>query len=53
MELRQTLWTRMATDLKIEQLDDLVTEVTLNKLPAVLEDILAGNVTGRTVVKFV
>lgn len=53
MELRQTLWTRMATDLKIEQLDNLVTEVTLDELPTVLEDILAGKVTGRTVIKFV
>lgn len=53
MELRQTLWTRMATDLKIEQLDDLVTEVSLDQLPTVLEDILAGKVRGRTVVKFV
>lgn len=53
MELRQTLWTRMATDLKIEQLDNLVTEVSLDQLPTVLEDILAGKVRGRTVVKFV
>src|SRR5699024_8082444 len=53
MELRRTLWTRMATDLKIEQLNDLVTEVSLDELPKVLEDILAGKVTGRTVVKFV
>src|SRR5699024_3367402 len=53
MEERRTLWTRMATDLKIEQLNDLVTEVSLDELPKVLEDILAGKVTGRTVVKFV
>jgi len=52
MTLRKKIWGRMATDLKIDQLKDLVSEVSLDELPNVLDDILAGKITGRTIVKF-
>ncbi|KTD87818.1 acryloyl-CoA reductase [Paenibacillus etheri] len=50
-ELREKAWTRMATDLKPAQLENLVDrEVTLNELPQALEDILQGNTRGRVLV---
>jgi acrylyl-CoA reductase (NADPH) len=51
-ELRGKAWTRMATDLKPAQLENLVDrEVTLNELPQALEDILQGNTRGRVLVR--
>lgn len=49
---RQSLWQRMATDLKPSVLEELVDrEITLNELPAALEDILKSNTRGRVLVR--
>ncbi|MBM7649134.1 putative YhdH/YhfP family quinone oxidoreductase [Bacillus ectoiniformans] len=49
-DIRETLWKRMATDLKPEGLEEIGNEVSLKDLPQTLSDILAGKVRGRTVV---
>lgn len=52
MEIRQPLWERMASELKPDSLlSDIGQEVDLDGLPAVLENILKGEVRGRTIVK--
>ncbi len=51
MELRQTIWKRLATDWKPEQLERIVTEVPLQKLDPFFEAILNGNVKGRILIK--
>ena len=51
MELRRELWQHMATDLKPPQLDSMIHEVTLDKLPQVTASLLKGGVRGRTVVR--
>lgn len=51
MEIRKHLWDRMATDLKPDLLSELTNEITLDELPTTLENILAGKLKGRTVVK--
>ncbi|MNH33790.1 putative quinone oxidoreductase YhfP [compost metagenome] len=49
---RQDIWQRMATDLKPEVLEALVDrEITLDGLPAALEDILKSNIRGRVLVR--
>ena len=49
---RRRIWERMATDLRPAGLDESMTqEVTLDELEPVLDDILAGKVRGRTVVR--
>ncbi|MFB1081911.1 acryloyl-CoA reductase [Jeotgalibacillus sp. JSM ZJ347] len=50
MDIRKTIWKRMATDLKPDHLEEIVNEVSLSELPGVLPKILKGNVRGRTVV---
>ena len=50
-ELRETLWNRMAADLKPENLGEIENEVTLEELPDTLSAILQGKTRGRTVVK--
>lgn len=50
--LAETIWGRLASDLKPRHLDTIVTrEVTLEKLPAQLAAYIAGEVVGRTVVR--
>jgi acrylyl-CoA reductase (NADPH) len=52
-EIRQSVWERMANDLKPEGLERLVDrEITLNELPQALDDILQGNTRGRVLVHF-
>ncbi|SET13755.1 acryloyl-CoA reductase [Paenibacillus sp. NFR01] len=52
MELRERVWKRMAGDLKPARLDLLVDrEITLNDLPAALQDILKSNTRGRVLVR--
>lgn len=52
MEIRQPLWERMASELKPDSLlSDIGQEVDLDGLPAVLGNILKGEVRGRTIVK--
>ncbi|MBY9079691.1 acryloyl-CoA reductase [Paenibacillus sp. HN-1] len=51
-ELRSRVWSRMAGDLKPDNLDQLVDrEVTLNELPQALADILQSKTRGRVLVK--
>lgn len=49
-KLRETLWNRMADDLKPEGLGDIANEVLFKDLPKTLSDILEGKVRGRTIV---
>ncbi|MBW4083111.1 acryloyl-CoA reductase [Paenibacillus sp. S150] len=52
MEQRIQIWDRMASDLKPEQLDNLVDrEIAIAELPAALEDILKSNTRGRVLVR--
>ncbi|MCU7921827.1 MAG: oxidoreductase [Candidatus Thiodiazotropha sp. (ex Dulcina madagascariensis)] len=49
--IRHEIWQRLATDLKPRHLDDIVSQtVTLEQLPEVFEQMLAGQMLGRTVV---
>jgi NADPH2:quinone reductase len=48
---RELMWQRLASDLKPRHLDKLVTrKVGLADLPGVFDAMLAGRLTGRTVV---
>jgi acrylyl-CoA reductase (NADPH) len=52
MEERAELWRRLADDLRPPQLDEeIAREVSLDELEPVLDRILQGGVTGRTVVR--
>ena len=49
---REELWQRLASDWKPRHLDKLVSRVvTLEDLPKVCEEVVAGKIQGRTVVK--
>lgn len=51
-EWREGLWRRLATDLKPRHLAAMIKrEVTLDELPAVFDAMLAGTLSGRTVVR--
>ncbi|MCC6714081.1 MAG: oxidoreductase [Gammaproteobacteria bacterium] len=51
-EWREGLWRRLAADLKPRHLAAMIKrEVTLDELPAVFDAMLAGTLTGRTVVR--
>jgi len=51
-ELRHKLWHRLATDLAPKHLDQIVTHVaTMEDLPEIFANMLAGKTTGRTVIK--
>ena len=47
---RELAWQRLAQDLDLDKLDSMTQEVGLAEVPQVAEDILAGQVRGRTVV---
>ncbi|WP_068773517.1 acryloyl-CoA reductase [Paenibacillus sp. FJAT-26967] len=50
--LRRKIWERLAGDLKPRGLADMIQrEITLEEVPAALEDILAGRMRGRAVVR--
>lgn len=50
--LRQRIWERLADDMRPQHLDKIVTAtVSLEKIGPVFERLLAGTVTGRTVVR--
>ena len=51
LALRQEAWGRLATDLDLDLLDGLTTEVGLDEVVALGPEILAGRVRGRTVVR--
>ena len=48
---KQEIWQRLATDLKPDALDKMTTEVTLDGLSDVIDSIIQGGVSGRTLVK--
>ncbi|MCU7796239.1 MAG: oxidoreductase [Candidatus Thiodiazotropha sp. (ex Myrtea spinifera)] len=51
-EIRHEIWQRLATDLKPRHLDDIVTRtISLDELPEVFDELLSGQIFGRTLVK--
>ena len=48
---KQEIWNRLATDLKPDALDKMTTEVALDGLSDVIDSIIQGGVSGRTLVK--
>ncbi len=51
MDERLKIWQRLSGPWKLENLDDLATEVDLESLSPAIEEILAGRVRGRVVVR--
>ncbi len=51
MQLRASIWKHLATVWKTDKLTDICRIVSLNELPDRIEDMLAGKITGRIVVK--
>lgn len=51
MDLRQTIWRKLSSEWKLEYLDRLVTEVSLEELDKYFDLILKGGVRGRIVVR--
>jgi len=51
IERRRAVWQRIATDLKPTHLDSIGCDITLDEVDGVLTGILAGQVTGRNVVR--
>jgi acrylyl-CoA reductase (NADPH) len=51
IERRRAVWQRIATDLKPTNLDSIGHDIELDELDGVLTGILAGQVTGRNVVR--
>ena len=49
-ERRQVAWERLASDLDVNMLDSITSEVGLEDVPEVARDIVAGKVRGRVVV---
>ncbi|MES9992996.1 MAG: oxidoreductase [Candidatus Thiodiazotropha sp.] len=50
-EIREEIWQRLATDLKPRHLDDILSQtVSMEQLPKVFEQMLAGKIMGRTLV---
>lgn len=50
MEFRQKIWNKMATDWKIDKLEQLTTEISLEDLDSNIELILQGKQKGRVLV---
>lgn len=48
---RQQAWDRLARDLDVQRLEAIATEVPLEQAPAMAEQLIAGKVRGRVVVK--
>jgi acrylyl-CoA reductase (NADPH) len=48
ISLKTHIWGRLASDWKLSGLEALTTEVGLEQLPTVLDEIFAGQVSGRT-----
>jgi acrylyl-CoA reductase (NADPH) len=51
IERRRAIWARLATDMRPRDLDDGITEVSLDTLDGALDAILAGEARGRWVVR--
>lgn len=47
---KNRIWQRLATDWKLSDLESLTTEIGLEQLPTVIDDIFAGQASGRTLV---
>jgi acrylyl-CoA reductase (NADPH) len=47
---REQAWARLVRDLDLKKLESLTTHVTLNDVPQVAQDIVAGKIRGRVVV---
>ncbi len=50
-EKRVQIWEQIATDLRVDKLPSLLTEITLETLPEALQKIMDGGILGRYVVK--
>lgn len=48
---REEAWRRLATDLDLEKLAQMTTEIALEDVPAAAQDIVAGKVRGRLAVR--
>ncbi|MCG6929830.1 MAG: oxidoreductase, partial [Desulfofustis sp.] len=51
LDKRERAWQRIERDLNLDKLETMISEITLEELPAAAEAIMAGSVRGRTVVK--
>lgn len=51
MDMRSRVWQRLASDLKPRHLDDMATTVGFEELPRVFDNVLKGQIKGRTVVR--
>ncbi|MGL5001071.1 MAG: oxidoreductase, partial [Cetobacterium sp.] len=51
LEERKDLWKRLSEEWKIENIDEIVTEITLDGLNQKIEDVLLGTNVGRVIVK--
>ncbi len=51
MEKRSQAWNRLSQDLDLEQLESMTSEIPFDELPTAAQDLLAGKLKGRTVVK--
>jgi hypothetical protein len=47
---RLAMWQKLAGPWRVDRLDELASEITLDGLPAAVERILAGQIVGRTLV---
>jgi acrylyl-CoA reductase (NADPH) len=50
ISMKTDIWGRLASDWKLSGLEALTTEIGLEQLPTVLDEIFAGQVSGRTLV---
>lgn len=51
-DLRSKIWQRLASDLKPQHLDKIVTQTSeMEQLPEIFDDMLDGKSYGRTVIK--
>lgn len=48
---RQTAWDRLARDLELSKLESMIQEIRLEQVPQYAAELMAGQVTGRIVVK--
>lgn len=51
MPLRASIWKHLATSWKIEKLNSICRIIDLEELPAYIDEMLKGNITGRVIVK--
>jgi hypothetical protein len=44
------MWSKLAAEWRVEQLDNIASEITLDEVPRRVQEILSGHVVGRTLV---